>query len=341
MPWLEQIKGLGSELKQQKKRSEDAREFQSDTITYEQVDGCMKEKALEILNKMGNVMGSYNNGTLTIEETAKKFLELIKVGKEQKVMFSMPCGTSIDGEKEELSIMNYLIRMLHHLRVNDANVDEDGKRQLDTPWSEISNLVLMGNHVYGKASALLPSDILEKRDNYLSRLKQIVCGGIEKGVIEDVAVERDNGFFCIKCPEGSVITPMKFLNEPEFQNLDGALKIGEEDDIIRTKNGQYHDIKGQLKMTFKGDNDEKIEMILSSENASGFGKIMVHMDDKSCEIFSKHYEELKKEPHISKVVEAAKSFVQNKTPPLSSMDDANTSNHLENIGQSANQNVGH
>lgn len=72
--WSEKIEGLGSELKQQKKRSEDAREFQSGTIIYEQVDRCMKEKTLEILNKMGNVMGSYNDGTLTIEETAKKFL---------------------------------------------------------------------------------------------------------------------------------------------------------------------------------------------------------------------------------------------------------------------------
>jgi hypothetical protein len=339
--YSEQVESLGSESKQRKKRSEDARELQSDTIIYKQVDGCMKEKALKMLNRMGNVMGSYNDGTLTIEETAKKFLELIKVGKEQKVMFSMPCGTSIYGEKEELSIINYLIRMLHHLRVNDATVDKDGKHQLGTPWSEISNLVLTGNHVYGKASTLLPSDILEKRDNYLSRLKQIVCNSIEKGegkdVIENVTVERDNKFYCVKCPEKSVITPVKFLSDPEFKNLDGALKIGE-DDIIRTQNGQYHDIKGQLKMTFKVDTGEKIEMILFSENPSGFGKIMVDMDDKSCEIFLKHCEELKKEPRISKVVEAAESFVQkNKTvsPPLSSVDDTDTSNHLENIGQSA------
>ncbi|MDG7053323.1 MAG: hypothetical protein LKM45_05625, partial [Wolbachia endosymbiont of Alcedoecus sp.] len=62
------------------------------------------------------------------------------------------------------------------------------------------------------------------------------------------------------------------------------------------------------------------------------------------EIFSKHCEELKKEPRISKVVEAAESFIQkDKTAlsPLSAMDDAGTSNHLENIGQSASQNVAH
>ncbi|MDG7052343.1 MAG: hypothetical protein LKM45_00415, partial [Wolbachia endosymbiont of Alcedoecus sp.] len=297
MLYPEQIEGSGSESKQRKKRSKDAREFQSGTIIHEQADGCMKQKALEILNKMGNVMGSYNDRTLTIDETAKKFLELIKVGKEQKVMFSMPCGTSIHGEKEELSIINYLIRMLYHLRVNDTNVNEDGKRQLGTPWSEISNLVLTGNHVYGEASTLLSSDILEERDNYLSRLKQVVCNSIEKGKKEDVAVERDNRFFCVECPEESVITPAKFLSDPEFENLDGALKIG--DGIIRTKNGQYCDIKGKLKMTFKVDNGENIEMILSSENPLGFGKIMVNMDDKSREIFSKHCEELKKEPRIS------------------------------------------
>ncbi|MGL9689071.1 MAG: hypothetical protein ACR5K6_04985 [Wolbachia sp.] len=103
-------------------------------------------------------------------------------------------------------------------------------------------------------------------------------------------------------------------------------------------------MKGVLQMAFEVGNGEKIEIVLFSENTSGFGKIMVHMDDKSCEIFSKHREELEKEPRISKVVEAAESFVQeNKTasPPLSPMDDTNTSNHLENIGQSANQNVGH
>ncbi|GFQ67208.1 uncharacterized protein TNCT_232231 [Trichonephila clavata] len=71
-------------------------------------------------------------------------------------------------------------------------------------------------------------------------------------------------------------------------------------------------------MTFPISNSEKIVITLSSEkadkpeNASSFGKIMVHMDDKSCEIFSKYLKELEKEPRISKVVEAAKSFVEEK-----------------------------
>ncbi|GFQ93565.1 uncharacterized protein TNCT_434451 [Trichonephila clavata] len=92
----------------------------------------------------------------------------------------------------------------------------------------------------------------------------------------------------------------------------------EGDDVIRIQDGKYHDIKGRFQMTFPISNSEKIVITLSSEkadkpeNASSFGKIMVHMDDKSCEIFSKYLKELEKEPRISKVVEAAKSFVEEK-----------------------------
>ncbi len=114
------------------------------------------------------------------------------------------------------------------------------------------------------------------------------------------------------------MTPAKFLSNPGFQSLDGVLKIGEGDDVIRIQDGKYHDIKGRLQMTFPISNSEKIVMTLSSkkadkpENASSFCKIIVHMDDKSCEIFSKYLKELEKEPRISKVVEAAKSFVEEK-----------------------------
>ncbi len=71
-------------------------------------------------------------------------------------------------------------------------------------------------------------------------------------------------------------------------------------------------------MTFPISNSEKVVMTLSSEkadkseNASSFGKIMVRMDDKSCEILSKHLKKLEKEPRISKVIEAARSFVEEK-----------------------------
>ncbi|MCM1000755.1 MAG: hypothetical protein KTV72_00190 [Wolbachia endosymbiont of Melophagus ovinus] len=222
----------------------------------------------------------------------------------------------------------------------DANVTEVGRSKLQHLWLEMSNLVSKGNNVSKNVFHLerMPS-ILQKRRDYLSHLKQIVCDSIEKGKKEDVAVERDNGFFCVECPEESVITPAKFLSNPEFENLDGALKIG--DGVVRTKNGQYCDMKGALQMAFEVGDSEKIEMILLSENSSGFGEIMVHMDDKSCEIFLKHCEELKKEPRISKVIEAAESFIQkNKTasPPPSSIYNIDTSNHLE---QSASQNVVH
>ncbi len=57
----------------------------------------------------------------------------------------------------------------------------------------------------------------------------------------------------------------KFLSNPEFQNLDGALKIGEGDNVIRIQDGKYHDINGRLQMTFPISNSEKIVMTLSSE----------------------------------------------------------------------------
>ncbi|WP_419247060.1 hypothetical protein ACJZL1_04635 [Wolbachia endosymbiont of Rhagoletis indifferens] len=65
------------------------------------------------------------------------------------------------------------------------------------------------------------------------------------------------------------------------------------------------------------------------------------MDDRSCKIFSKYLKELEKEPRISKVVEAAKSFVQNKSP-LSSIDDANVQQLQSNVEslQSSGQSLG-
>ncbi|NSM56727.1 hypothetical protein HET73_04780 [Wolbachia endosymbiont of Atemnus politus] len=96
------------------------------------------------------------------------------------------------------------------------------------------------------------------------------------------------------------------------------LKIGEGDDVIRIQNGQYCDMKGKVKMTFKVGN-EKLEMVLFSKkahepenNALNFGTIMVYMDDKNCEIFLKHYETLKGQPRIERIVDRAKSFVEEK-----------------------------
>ncbi|MDR2831335.1 MAG: hypothetical protein LBV62_00200 [Rickettsiales bacterium] len=115
--------------------------------------------------------------------------------------------------------------------------------------------------------------------------------------------------------------------------MDGALEIGE-GNVIRIQNGQYHDMKGKVKMTFKVGDDKKIEVILSSENASSFGKIMVYMDEENCKIFSECCKELEEEPRISKVVEAAKSFVQMKnsevSPPLFALESVQ---HSQSSGQ--------
>ncbi|QOD38828.1 hypothetical protein ID128_02695 [Candidatus Wolbachia massiliensis] len=218
----------------------------------------------------------------------------------------------------------------------DANVDDSGREKLSPLWSEMSNLVLKGNCVSEKVAEKLSSNLLKRRDDYLLSLKRIVCDSIENDKKDDVIVKRDNEFYCIECSKESVITPEKFLSNPEFQNLDGALKIGG-GDVIRIKNGQYYDMTGKVKMTFIVG-DEEVEMTLSSENTSNFGKIIVHMDDKNCEIFSKCCEELEKEPRISEVVKAAKSFVQDKPkPPLSSVDDTNIQ-HLQGNAQSVGKN---
>ncbi|WP_353284567.1 hypothetical protein [Wolbachia endosymbiont (group A) of Lasioglossum fulvicorne] len=270
-----------------------------------------------------------------IENLVKKFQKSIKDAKENKCMFSVPSPIL----SNKLSIIDYSILVLHHLMKNDAHVTEIGKSKLMPLWLEMSALVSKGNNVSKEASGKLQSDILQNRESYLSTLKQIVSDSIENGDKEGIVAQKDNEFYCVKCPEESVITPAKFMNLKEFKNLEyGALQMGEGDNVIRIQNGQYCDMKGKVKMTFKVDNDEKIEMILSSEKAESFGKIMVHMDDKSCEIFLKYREELEKEPRISKVVEAAKSFAQKKSsevsPPLSNMKSADISQHSQSSGQS-------
>ncbi|MDG7052520.1 MAG: hypothetical protein LKM45_01375 [Wolbachia endosymbiont of Alcedoecus sp.] len=348
MPVSEKVKKVSQERLEQLGYSYKTEHLQSSTAIYGHVNEHMEENISSTLREIYNALILYNNSDYLPNDEAignmvERFQESIEKAKKNKVMFSVPCHIDVFKKEEKLSIIEYSMRVLRHLMEYDANVTEVGKSKLQHLWLEMSNLVSKGNSVSMNVfqSERLPS-ILQKRRDYLSRLKQIVCNSIEKGKKEDVAVERDNGFFCVECPEESVITPAKFLSNPEFENLDGALKIG--DGVIQTKNGQYCGMKGALQMAFEVSDSEKIEMILSSQNPSGFGKIMVYMDDKSCEIFSKHCEELKKEPRISKVIEAAESFIQeNKTasPPPSSIYNIDTSNHLENIGQSASQNVVH
>lgn len=291
---------------------------QPDIAIYKQVDECVRKNTLStLLNTrcQTNTSHLYSNETVA-EGIIKKSLELIALREDKKILFGMPCNVF----SENTSLIDFLVRNLYTLKMQGLSTYE--KCQLDLLSSKISDLVLTGTYVSEEPLQFLPPDLIEKRSNYLSSLKQIVCDSIEKdgeeNVIKDVIVERDNKFYCIQCPEASIVIPAKFLSNPEFQNLDGALKIGEGDDVIRIQDGKYHDIKGRFQMTFPISNSEKIVMTLSSEkadkpeNASSFGKIMVHVDDKSCEIFSKYLKELEKEPRISKVVEAAKSFVEEK-----------------------------
>lgn len=311
------------------------------TVMHEQADEQTREETSRIAKEIHNSFST----NLTLIKKIEKLLKLIEHAKKHKVMFSAPYYNHI--YLESTTIMDSLVRNSHVIDCLNGpyNYTKNEKYQLNLLSSKISDLVSTGIYMSEKALKFLPTDLLEKRHSYLLNLKQIVCGSIKKDekkdVIENVLVEKDNGFYFVQCPEESVVTPAKFLSNPEFKDLEyGALQIGEGNDIIRIQNGQYCDMKGILQMTFPVG-EEKIEMILSSENTSGFGKITVHMDDKNCEIFSKYLEELEKEPRISKVIEAA-SFVQNKavSSPLSSMNDTDISNHLESIGQSASQNVG-
>ncbi|WP_434732188.1 hypothetical protein [Wolbachia endosymbiont of Zygogramma bicolorata] len=224
------------------------------------------------------------------------------------------------------------------------SLENSEKEKLDSLCLKVSNLILTGTYV--KKEILdsycdgipVDSTLEEERNSYLLSLGQAVCSSIENDEKEGIIVERDNESYCVKCPEESVITPAKFMNSPEFKDLEyGALLMGEGDNIIRTRNGQYHDMKGKVKMTFKVDNGEMIEMILSSEKAESFGAITVQMDDKSCEIFSKYLKELEKEPRISKVVEAAKSFAQTKSSkvslPSSVLENVSQPQHSQSSGQ--------
>ncbi|WP_250296686.1 hypothetical protein [Wolbachia endosymbiont of Oedothorax gibbosus] len=348
MPILEQVECVSKEKLEQLGSSEETGKLQSSTLIKECIDDHMRQNISAISHKISQAHGSYNDAEeLPISEAvanvASEWLESIKNAKEKKVILSVPLHPG-----RGAAIMDSLIYRVNHLTRNDDNVKGDDKRKLDPIWSEIYDLISKGNYVSKEMLKLLPEDIIKKREDYLSNLKKIVSESVDNGEKDKVIVERDNAFYCVQCPEKSIITPAKFMNSPEFKDLEyGALRMGEGDNIIRLHNGQYCDMKGRVKMTFNVDG-EKLEMTLFSgkahepeSNVLHFGTIMVHMDDKNCEIFSKYLEELEKEPRVSKVVEAAKSFVQSKTvsPPLSSMSDTNTSSHLEDTCKSAKRSV--
>ncbi|KLT21610.1 hypothetical protein wVul_1355 [Wolbachia endosymbiont of Armadillidium vulgare str. wVulC] len=334
---FEQVQSLESEQQKlqgnvlEKNSQRFGEKFIPTAAIHEHVDEKMADNIFAGLRDMYTVEFEYNIAsdkpiTVAVENMAEGFQKSIKHWKQEKIMFSAPVYVS----RGDGPILDYMIKKLHHLKNNDVNINEDGKRKLEPVLSEVYDLVSKGNHVSEKVLKLLPEGIIEKRKEYLQNLKKIASESIDHGEKDRVIVERDNAFYCVKYSEKSIVSPAKFLNNSEFQNLEGILKVGK-DNTIKIRDGQYHGVKGKVKMTFEVG-DEKIEMVLFSEKAEDFGNIMVHMDDKSCEVFLKHCAELEKETRISKVIEAAKSFVQTKSnAPSSNLDDTNLSQHSKEV----------
>lgn len=360
---LEQIESVGNgKLEQQGsqnhsykdiKRPEKTGEFLLSRTVYKKIE---REKRKKILKQVEDIEEKYK--VLSDSQTAGKMvdelLEIVKLAYQEQIMFGMPYGL-VHGilsneEKEraakEISLIGHLIKNIDLIKRQNLSLENSEKEKLDSLCSKITDLISTGTYVSKEILDLccnnipIDSALEEKRNSYLLSLEKAVYDSIENDKKEGIVVERDNKFYCVKCPEESVITPAKFMNSPEFKDLEyGALLMGEGDNIIRTRNGQYRDMKGKVKMIFKVGDDEKIEMTLSSikDNTLTFGAITVQMDDKSCEIFSKYLKELEKEPCISKVVEAAKSFAQTKSSkvslPSSVLENVSQPQHSQSSGQ--------
>ncbi|MFP3027733.1 MAG: hypothetical protein ACEY3L_16350 [Wolbachia sp.] len=353
----EQVQSLDNkELGQQKsqkrsyrsiERPEKTDEFLLSRTLYKQIE---REKRKKILKQVEDIEEKYK--VLSDSQTAGKMvdelLETVKLAYQDQIMFGMPYGL-VHGilsneEKEraakEISLIGHLIKNVDLIKRQNLSLENSEKEKLDSLCSEITNLISTGTYVSKEIldscnNTPIDSALKEKRNSYLLSLEKVVCDSIENDKKEGVVVERDNKFYCVKCPEESVITPAKFMNSPGFKDLEyGALQMGEGGNIIRLRNGQYHDMKGRVKMTFKVGN-EKLEMVLFSKkahepenNALNFGTIMVYMDDKNCEIFLKHYETLKGQPRIERIVDRAKSFVEEKngkqSEPFSVLEEVST-----------------
>lgn len=342
MPTSEQVYSAGDEnLKQQKQqkrsyenieRPEETNDYQLSMTIYKQIE---REKRKKILKQVEDIEKKYE--VLSDSQAAGKMLdellEVINLAHKDKIMFGMPYGLVhgilSDEEKKqaakEVSLIGHLIKNVDLIKRQNLSLEKSEKEKLDSLCQEITDLISKGTYVSKEIldscrnNIPIDSALEEKRNTYLSNLEQAVRNSIENDKKEGIIVERDNEFYCVKCPEGSVITPAKFMNSPEFKDLEyGALRIGEGNDVIRLRNGQYHDMKGKVKMTFEVG-DERLEMTLFSKkahepenNALNFGTIMVYMDDKNCEAFLKHYETLKEQPRIERIVGRAKSFVEEK-----------------------------
>ncbi|WP_246168606.1 hypothetical protein [Wolbachia endosymbiont of Ctenocephalides felis wCfeT] len=314
-------------------RPEETSHFTLSMVQYKQIE---REKRKKILDKITEIEKKYKvlSDAQTVGKMLDELLEAVSLAHKDKIMFSMPYGLvhgmlSDEGKKravKEISLIEKLIKNVDLIKKQNLNLEKDKSDKLELLCSEVTNLISTGTYVskevLDSCGNNIPIDqsVKGKRDSYLLGLEKAVQNSIENDKKEGIVVERDNAFYCVKCPEDSIVTPAKFMNSPEFKDLEyGALRIGEGDNVIRLRNGQYHDMKGRVLMTFKVG-DEKLEMALFSKkahepenNALNFGTIMVSMDDKNCEIFLKHYEALKDQPRIERIIGRAKSFVDEKS----------------------------
>ncbi|WP_410542500.1 hypothetical protein [Wolbachia endosymbiont of Tetranychus urticae] len=339
---LEQVQAIDSresKNQEQKKRlytniefPEDTNEYQLSMTIYKQIE---REKRKKILKQVEEIEKKYTNpfDVTNVGKFLCELSEIVKLADKEKVMFGMPYGLvhGMLSEEEkrkavkEISLISHLIRSVALIKKENLNLEKNEQDMLDSLTSKISALISTGTYVNKevldlyRTSIPIDSSIEEKRNGYLLSLEKAVQNSIENGSKEGVIIERDNEFYCVKCPEGSVISPAKFMSSPEFKSLEyGALRVGEGDNVIRIHKGQYHDMKGRVTMSFKVGNEE-LTMILSSKkadepenNALNFGTIMVYMDDRNCEIFSKHFHELEKVPRLERIVNRAKSFIKEK-----------------------------
>ncbi|GHM58623.1 MAG: hypothetical protein sL5_03440 [Candidatus Mesenet longicola] len=312
------------------KRPEDVGEFNLSMTIYKRIE--LEERRV-ILNCIKEIEEEYKGSVnhSIAEKIIDSLSETVKKAYEKKIMFGMPCslmyGIISDEKREsalrEESLIDHLVKNVALIRKQAPDLEENVKKKLDSLAQEITHLVATGTYVgketvdsYGNFVPELQAQV-GKRNDYLSELEEVARKSIENGATEYVIVERDNRFFCVKYPSSSVITPAKFINAPEFKDLEyGALRVGEGENVMRLYKGQYHDMKGRVKMTFNFG-EEVLEMNLSSikaddkvNNALNFGAIIVHMDDKNCEVFAKYCQELEKEPHLTRIINGAKNFVE-------------------------------
>ncbi|WP_333023911.1 hypothetical protein [Wolbachia endosymbiont of Pentidionis agamae] len=230
--------------------------------------------------------------------------------------------------KKGISFIGYLIKNTNlikgYIEAHKSSLPSEKviREKLSILEKEINDSIKTGVFIGKKILEITKVDesVIKEREEYLLGLEKVAVASIVNDKKENVVVERDNSYYCVWYQESSIVAPQKFLNSQEFKDIKyGALRMGDGDNIIRLYNGQYHDMKGKLKMTIRFG-EEVLEMTLYSRkahepknNALNFGTIMVSMNDENCKTFSKYYEKLKEVKHLERIIDRARSFVQEKT----------------------------